>query len=240
MTDPQPGNTIALQKRLKHLRSSEKLHLEVVQRLLQADSGNMFSADLVIMACAQRSLELIDGFCLLIERRNLICAAPLIRMQLDSVMKVVACQLGDANEVALALLGGKGTNKLLTREKFAQDGKGKNGRPLPPVRQQLTDSFLHRQLSASLPWASRVYEATSRFVHLSSPHMHSVVTDLGPDRAVEFGVGRGAGRQVKEEELLEAVDAFIAATEGLFQLSVGWLSAKEHVATQRKAPSPTP
>jgi hypothetical protein len=52
------------------------------------------------------------------------------------------------------------------------------------------------------------------------------------DRVLGLAIGRNA-REAKEEELLEAVDAFIYATKGLLHLSCSWLATKKKVAANR-------
>lgn len=205
--------------RIAHLRSSYKEHLRLLQEILGADRGNLFGVDLVIIAVIQRSLSLIDGFTVMVERRNVLCAAPLLRLQLDSVMRLYACCLvDDPHSIALRLLEGHPLSKAKSKDGHA-----------------LTDKYLHGEVSKLYPWASRVYTATSSFVHLSMPHMLAPVTALDDsERSMNIAVGM-RGREWKETEMLEALEGFIEATTSLLHLCYSWLVTKKKAAEDRVA-----
>jgi hypothetical protein len=206
-------------ERIGLLRSTRKEHLDLLQQILSADEGRWFGVDLVILAVMQRSLSLMDGFVLMVEHRNPLCAAPLIRLQIDSIMRLYACSLVDEpDSIALKLLDGTPLYKI----------KSRDGRPL-------RDVYLHEKLSGIYPWVSRVYQTTSEFIHLSRPHMLAPVTAVNEDeRALEMCVGN-LGPQWPERQILEAIDAFAEATRSLLHLCSSWLAGKERVASQRLA-----
>lgn len=197
--------------RISLLRNTSKIHLDLLAKILRADGGNIFGVDLVVCAVIQRSLSLIDGFATMVECRNVLCAAPLIRLQLDSIIRLYACWLvDDPHSIALHLLEKGSLKKIKSR-----DGKS------------LTDRYLHQEASKVYPWLSRVYEKTSGFVHLSSPQMLSFVRSIdAPERTAHVSI-QTVGPQWDEGDILETVDAFTEATKALLHLCRSWLTTKD-------------
>lgn len=117
------------------------------------------AVDHMVLAALRRSESLMDGFMLMVDYGNRFCAIPLVRLQLDSAMRVLALSLvGDPSALGLHMLEGESLQKF----------KDKNGK-------QLTDSFLHQELNAKYPHVSDVYRHTSGFVHLSGHHLVGVL-----------------------------------------------------------------
>jgi hypothetical protein len=202
--------------RLRHLRESRDLHLELAQRIMQADGGKIFGTDLVALAVVNRSLALVDGFSLLVEHRNPLCAIPIVRFQVDSVLRLFALSLvDDPHQMAQPLLAGTPFRKIKSR-----GGK------------DLSDRYLAKEADKLFPGIEKVYDDTCAFVHLSAGAMlNPVVSVDAEDRRVEFGIG--GGREWTEQEMNETVDTFTRATEVLIQLCAWWLQQKEHVAATR-------
>ncbi|MGH9683244.1 MAG: hypothetical protein ACRD4S_06515 [Candidatus Acidiferrales bacterium] len=206
-----------LEERTAYLRESYKAHVEATTKLVEADGGRIFGVDLVVWAVLNRSLSLLEGFTMMIEAKNILCAGSLLRLQIDSLMRLYACWLVEnPHTIVEPLLKGEPLSLI----------KSKTGN-------SLTDRYLHTELSSVYPWVDSVYEATSGFIHLSKVHMVSIVNchDVTTDK-FSFGLGDSA-RAVKEEELLEAVDGFTEATKCLLHLSMSWLTTKEKAALGR-------
>ncbi len=209
----------AIQERIKYLQESYEAHLEAANLLMEADGGRLFGVDFVVFAVLQRSLSLMEGFTLLIKQRNLVCAAALLRLQIDSLMRLYACWLvEEPHSVINTLLEGKSLKKMKSR-----------------TSQPLTDRYLRTELAKGYPWVSRVYEACSGFIHLSSPHVLSVLKG-NPAGGLEFRMGKNVP-QWSESQILELVEAFVAATETLFHLSGSWHATKERGAESRQGRS---
>ncbi len=209
-----------VKRRVGYLRQSYDAHIATAKKLSEADEGRMFGIDLVVLSTLNRSLSLVDGFALMIETRNIMCAGALLRLQLDSLMRLYAfCLVEDPNPVLEQLLRGDPLHKL----------KSRSGN-------ELTDGYLHKELSRAYgewTWINSVYDATSGFVHLSKPHMLSMVNYIEEkERQMLLVVSRNA-RQATPGQLLEATEAFIAATKCLLHLSGSWLVTKENVAAER-------
>ncbi|MEE8585996.1 MAG: hypothetical protein V3T83_14220, partial [Acidobacteriota bacterium] len=107
----------------------------------------------------QRSRHLVEAFALLIAQRNLTACGAIIRMQLDSLMRLYACSLvADPMELWEVLNSGVrwGTVRSATGE-------------------PLSDKYLHEQLSLKYAWASGLYARMSGYVHLSTPHLDATI-----------------------------------------------------------------
>ena len=207
----------ALDNRVQRIHDTEGEHLDLLQQIVSADFGNVFGVDLVAIAAIHRSLALIDGFVVLVQRNNPLCALALLRLQLDSVMRLFACTLvADPHSLASDLL---------------QD------RPLATIKSagghKLTDRFLHERLSEIYPWVTPVYENTSGFIHLSQRHMIAPVSGVDSNtRSVTFDVGAKRVRW-PTEKVVEALDAFAEATQALLDQCRSWLQIKIKASEQR-------
>ena len=112
----------------------------------------------LVLAALIRSQSTIVGFLAMIEQRNKQCAQPMIRFQLDSAMRLIACLIAkEPEELIRHILDGGKPSKF----------KDIDGVPLNDYR-------LHTRLSDEYPEASRVYEDTSGYVHLSQHHLAGI------------------------------------------------------------------
>src|SRR5258707_10844952 len=134
------------------LAKTEKANEELRQHFARAmrEDQSMYVSDFIIFGALKRTLALSDGFRGHIRNRNFTCAAALLRLQLDTALRLYAGSLyGDTEEYAKAVLDGKQVDKL-------KDRGGK----------RLTDSYLADKLSEHYPWVNRMYENLCDFVHL--------------------------------------------------------------------------
>jgi hypothetical protein len=200
----------AVHDMVEFLRAGKDFHYELLKKILQADERNMFHVDLVVIAAMHRSMSLIDGFTLLVEQRNALSAVPLVRMQIDNVIRLYACWLvKEPSIVAEALLADKPLHKI----------KSRSGQPL-------TDKLLYEAAAEHYPWIPEVYRQTSGFVHLSGRHIFAPIKSVDREKRT-FTASIGGGCDWTEEEMCESVNAFIEATKALLHLCDSWLQTKE-------------
>lgn len=110
----------------------------------------------LVIAALKRSDALLDGFVSLVDSRNRFSAVPLIRMQLDSAMRVHACGLvSDSDAFVKHILEGNEPRKYANKP-------------------QLSDKFLHEQLTEKYPFTSDLYRDTNGFIHLSNHHLFGI------------------------------------------------------------------
>jgi hypothetical protein len=209
----KPTQTESLHASLDKLGHLDDAHLDLGKRMFEAFGGALYGMDLFTAGALNRSKAHISGFRHLVEAKNLICAGSLLRLQLDTALRFHAAFLVEhPHEFALAVLDGKRVRDLKDR-----DGK------------KMTDAYLVEKLGKEYEWVPRVYERTSGYVHLSATHLLSA---MGPVEGADPSARSISIKIAAEDKPLpvglyvEAVDAFVAATEILLQHVHGWVFTK--------------
>jgi hypothetical protein len=217
---------------LTELRSSIQAQVLQASEIVQADGGNVFPFDQLALAAINRSLSLIEGATLLVEHRNPLCAIPLLRLQLDSVLRLFACTLVDDPHVkVLKILAGEKLSSFHVRRarlKAPENAKGKG------LTVALSDSLLHRELSLIDPWATRVYERTSGYIHLSDAHIFNISKISSEKRTISIQIGCPPDMNWSEELIVEYLEAFIAITRRMLWLAGSWAIQKDQAGKVRK------
>lgn len=198
-----------LESRVARIEGLRAGHLCLAKRMLQADGSKLFSLDLLASAVINRSLSLCAGFASLVRAENYLCAASLVRLQLDSCLRFFAAYLvDDPHAFAASVLKGIPVRKI----------KDRNGNPM-------TARYLVEALSSKYPWMLSVYTATSGFIHLSDRHVFSVIREVEDYGKLSLFVG-GGGEDVPQSLWLEMADGFLAATDAQFEFVEGWAFTK--------------
>ena len=149
-----------LSDQLSNLVELQDDHFDMVKKLLapRGSSGTspLFNLDILTLSILNRSLDLIQGFCEAYPTWNLTVAAPVVRMQLDNVMRLVIIIDAPASAGLVdAMLDGERLSKVT-------DPLGPPGK-----RYKLTDSRLQEHAERHFPWLRLVYDKTSKWVHFS-------------------------------------------------------------------------
>ncbi|SRR6266487_1271617 len=200
-----------LEKRISHIEGLTDLHLTLLMEMLKADGGKMFALDMLACAAMKRSMALCAGFSALARARNYVCAASLLRLQLDSCLRFFAAFIVDKpHEFADEVLKGISIRKL-------KDRKGN----------LMTDRYLVDTLGKKYHWMPRVYSATSGFVHLSNKHIFTVIRDRKEDGKLSLRVG-ATDEDFPDEIWTELADGFLASTDALFEYLKGWTYTKQN------------
>jgi len=191
--------------RLDNLRM---LHLDVGRKVVEVADGHVFMPDLIVMAMLQRSYGVVDALIDAVDSYNMHAAAPLLRLQLDTLFRasyLAACP--DADDLARRLLAGEEFQGMT-------DSAGK----------KLTDARLQRLARANHEWAIAVYRQTSGWVHFSVSHMRAT-TQVGAEN--DFFMGIPLRPTVLPESLwLEVYGAASQATEEIVDYALEWASRK--------------
>lgn len=199
---------LTLSERLKRLEALEGELVRKSAGIVGADA-NLSHADFFIFGALRRTLAQARGFRDLIMARNFPCAAAILRLQLDTAMRVNALTLvEDADVACKRVLDGEQFNHLKDR-----DGK------------QLSDAYLRQKLAEMHPWIVAIYVQTSDFVHLSGRHFEVAIARTDDKtRMAHFQIS-GHDPERPEESYFEAVDAFFEATKlaGMHLLAF-WMS----------------
>jgi hypothetical protein len=202
-----------LRKYLCEFERLEREHLKVGQDFLGSGKGNLYDTDLLFTGIINRSLDILDAAKVLVSRWNFTAAAPLLRFQLDSLLRAAyLARARDPEAISRAVLGGESFRKL-------KDEQG----------EYLFDARLRKLAQREFPWLDKVYGETSRLVHLSERHSSSTVASKNEsERTFEFVIGAGAP-QWPEAALADYLEYLTKATCAVLDIARAWADAKRRV-----------
>lgn len=156
---------------------------------------SLLKEDFFFCATADRCMQLIDGFSVMLSARNMTCVGALLRLQLDNCMRTYAAFVAENKEdVVDCLIYGKRIDKL----------KSRNG-------DLLKDCYLKAELEKYDPQFAVVYDNASGYIHLSDRAFYQTV-NCCQDNTIEWGVGLPLFEKFNPL-LIEATDAFIHFTK---------------------------
>ena len=183
---------------------------------MAVDDGNLYWTDLLVLTVTARSYSLVDGFLAAFDAWNPVVAAPIVRMQLDSLIRIAYAAEVNTDELTKYVVEG---GELRRRK----DSEGK----------LLTDRRLVELAAEAHPWLKGVYEASSGWVHLSPDLLHAVVEfsnraeNEGDPPEMWVGVGIPIRRErIPLQALEELIGAMTQATEEIFGYIEAWESRK--------------
>lgn len=145
---------------------------------LHAISNEMFPFDLLIIAALNRTVNTNKAFVSLVKDNNFISAIPLIRINLDTLLRLYASNISefDRNGYALKILSGMEVRKM---KHFNSKSK-------------LSDYFLHTEISKveGMEWVSYLYNIGNSFIHLEKSHFLSSMKITSEDeRTILMSIG---------------------------------------------------
>ena len=141
--------------------------LDVTHRLMTSHNGDVFTFDILALAALKRSVALQSGFRAMILARNMICAGAILRLQLDTSLRMYGAWLvNDADDYAGRILRGERIQNI-------RDSAG----------QKLTDRYLVTALAKKYSWVPSLYEVSCDYVHFSKMHISAAFD--GADRDTE-------------------------------------------------------
>jgi len=146
---------LRVEKALLKLECYKKTHLGLYDNMRSGRYRGWYELDFLAVAALKRSLCITSGFCTLMRAKNFVAAAPLLRLEMDTLMRFSAAWLvDDPHQFAREVIEGKQVNKL----------KDRSG-------EFMTDSRLNRICARNYPQVSSLYKAASGYVHLSNKHV---------------------------------------------------------------------
>ena len=120
-------------------------------------------ADFFAMGIARRATALSVGFRSMVQQRNSLCALPIVRMQLDTALRLYAGFFApDHQAFCDAVFKGARIDTM-----HADDG------------QQMRDKYLLKRVATRNPWMNDVYDLTSGYVHFSSKQIFEALKTDG-------------------------------------------------------------
>ena len=127
--------------------------------------ASMHVLDFVMIGAVKRSLSLSSGLHIMVEVQNMVCSRALLRMQLDTVTRLLAyTYVKDPESMAQGIIGGTPLKKFKST-----DGKA------------LVDAYLVDRMSKDHPWVRNVYNFTSGYVHFSERQFFDSIHSTGSD-----------------------------------------------------------
>ena len=198
---------------LDQLKAIEKKQLELAKKMLKAYNESLYNMDILVSAALNRSLSLSKGFRVLINEKNLICAGALLRLQIDTAIRIFAGTLVE------------NSNKFVrdvSRGKHIRNLKDRDGN-------KMTDKYLVEKLSDEYPWLPTVYEKTSSYIHFSDTHIFSSMHTLkNEEKTISIKISSIDKEETPQELYIEAIQAFIASTKMLIRFIEGWIFTKSN------------
>ena len=193
--------------RLRLLEGSQMIHNTLAR---QVTAQVLRATDMLALMVLKRSSALVSGFGQLLISENFTSAVPLIRLQVDNLLRFKAASLApNPHMFVWEILQGTPINQLHDINK-----------------QQMSDRHLRRTFASEYPWLNDVYERTSGFVHLSEQHF-TYLYNFERGQSGEFGarlyVGPKdpfvppAGYKNALDTMLQATDAVLAGIERYLQ-----------------------
>ena len=188
-------------ERILFLESVKEPHFLAAQLILE--NSDLRPIHYYTLTVLNRSLSLVYGFTSLVRTNNFVSAAPLVRVQIDNLLRFRAAFISnDVDAFVSEFTEGKHIRHL-------KDKSGNN----------MTDAYLRKTFSQSYDWLNELYERTSGYIHLSNVHMIHMISVEPIDEETANGYFYvGADEKfVSDEEYLEAVEAMIRVTYFLLE-----------------------
>lgn len=184
----------------------------------------MYTLDLIIIGAIKRSLSLASGLNDLVKLKNMTCARAIVRMELDTISRLLAYTYVDEPfEMAKAIIGGKALNSFKCR-----DGK------------KLRDGYLINKMTENHPWVKDVYKYTSGYVHFSERQVFDSISSVcnDEDRTIIFQVSK-EDHNFPEKSWIEIVACFNEMLSILSDLLVTLRNKLEYDEVLQSTPNNT-
>lgn len=129
-------------------------------------SPKLHPFDMFLIGVLNRTVNLNKAFTTLIRQKNFIAAAPLIRISLDSFMKLYAARISeyDLDTFTFKVMAGEHIRNM----------------KLKKSKQKLTDKYLVDELSKieGMNWVKSIYDAGSSYIHFADSGIFSSQTPV--------------------------------------------------------------
>ena len=198
-TGPATAGPMKIQSHIDEIvDAATKRYLLILSIHLRSANGkNFYLTDLVIFGLINRNLGLLRALPDLVKERNIHALAPLIRVQLDGLLRLNAFRVaGSMEDLAMYVISGNSLRKF----------KDQDGQPM-------TDAHLVKLLKENLPWIEDMYKSLSGWTHFSESHIFSAAS-IGEKKG-SFVLAVGSMESIPDQLFLEAtgaIDAIHSAT----------------------------
>lgn len=185
--------------KLKELENEDDKLIYIGKTLIERIGHSEFT--LFCITVLNRTINLNRGYITLVKDSNYIAAAPLVRLNLDSLLRIFASIQSEYDVETFA-------RKVREGAKIRDMSYHKNN------KHKLTDAKLVKLIKEikGLKWTTEVYNAGSGYVHLSNQHFYSSVL-VKESKKIESGIR-------KTDEFV-SIEEKIAGTHYMTQSSRG-------------------
>ena len=203
-----------IEKKLKeaivNIRNLNSAYNKLGLEMLKAYDGKMYPMDLFVVAALNRAEHLVTAFCDLVEKKNFLVAAPVLRMQLDTLFRLRAAWLVEnPSDLVMDVLRGIPIKELIDRS-----GK------------KMNDRYLVDSLCEECPELKSIYERTCSYVHLSDQHFFTAIEKIGDDKIVDIKANDSSDN-IPAKTYLEICSAFFQISGIIMSYVKGWTITKD-------------
>lgn len=202
-----------VEQALTNLEAGEKALIKRAADMLQVYDGAIYGFDLLACAAIDRSIAVSAGFRTMIRDQNFICAGALLRLQLDTALRIFAGFIVDKpHDFATEVFKG-------THVRNMKDGTG----------QRMTDHYLVTELAKEYPGIESTYQKASGYVHLSDAHFFQVLSIGDPGDQLDLNITIGSyKKQIPDTAYLDIIKAFGNSTKVTMKYIDGWIFTKDN------------
>lgn len=207
------SKTNTIEEMISKIEDTRDEYLKVAEDIVKAYHNSVLTPDLFIYGGIERAIDITDSFLLLLKWDHFQSAGALLRMHLDTLLRLYALTLVKSKqEFVTAVMEGKNIDKL-------EDANGK----------RLTDSYL-RDCFFSAPenkkWINlkEVYTETSGFIHFSDKHIFAPLKKM--DENI-LSLELGSNLDIPDKSKKEILGAFLMITSAHLAYLYGWRDLKK-------------
>ena len=197
----------------KRLKDFIREILDVGKEMLSFGGGKLYTHDMFFIGVLNRSINLIDAILILTSRWNFVAAAPLIRLHLDTLLRLSYWRtIKNPDAFIRQILEGKQVNQIKDEEGI-----------------KLTEGRLREYTRSMFPQVDNVYKGTSRLIHFSDKHVFTCIEALDETgRMAGFSIGKGSSKW-REKDILYLLECAITITEAILSIGRGWVLEKAQI-----------
>lgn len=201
---------------LSALKELPNQHGKQGQELFNACNAELFPCDALAFSVLERSLNLLQGFNLLLSHGGYTTGVGLLRMQLDNVLRFHGVVMSaNPHDVANKIFHG-------VQLRTIKDRAGK----------RMTDARLVELLAIRNPWVNHIYDIACSYIHLSDQHIQQFLLRSMRDGEGmrNFSIG-DEDENVEPEHKSQLINAFAVVTRGVLELVGQWASTRHKHGT---------
>jgi hypothetical protein len=189
----------------------EDLRCDGVQLAKDVIGQTLLDSDFYIISIIDKCIRLIDGFTVMLEKRNLTCMGIILRVQIDNCLRTYAPFVAkNQSEVFKSIYDETQINKMI-----AKDGK------------RMSDAYLRKRLSEIDSRFDSVYKEASGYIHHSEKAFYTMATAEEP-YILTFNLGNPISEKL-DPVLKECVDAFIHFVKIQYRLTIPFIESKKTI-----------